>query len=82
MITDHNLTELNAIVSQHFTIEEITYGTEKQPFVVHYRGDLKDSDSQIAFNHLEEALADQKLLPMIRKGKRQDRPFSGSKNGK
>lgn len=67
MITDHNLTELNAIVSQHFTIEEITYGTEKQPFVVHYRGDLKDSDSQIAFNHLEEALADQKLLPMIRK---------------
>ena len=67
MITDHNLTELNAIVSQHFTIEEITYGTEKQPFVVHYRGDLKDSESQIAFNHLEEALADQKLLPMIRK---------------
>jgi membrane-associated protease RseP (regulator of RpoE activity) len=67
MITDHNLTELNAIVSQHFVIEEITYGTEKQPFVVHYRGDLKDSDSQAAFTHLEEALAGQKLLPMLRK---------------
>ena len=38
MITEHNLTELDALVRQFFEIEDITYGSPKQPFVVRYRG--------------------------------------------
>lgn len=67
MITDHNLAHLDELVSQYFTIEEITYGSQKQPFVVRYQGNLKDSDSQTAFSKISKALAGEKLLPLLRK---------------
>jgi membrane-associated protease RseP (regulator of RpoE activity) len=66
MITDHNLSELNAITAQYFNIEEITYGSAKQPFVVRYRGSLKDHDSQTAYDQIESAFLDHQLTALLR----------------
>lgn len=67
MITDHNLSKLDEIISQYFTVEETTYGSPKQPFVVRYRGSLKNKDSQAAHDQISNALLDQKLLVMMRR---------------
>ena len=40
MITEHNLADLDTLIRQFFKIEDITYGSPKQPFVVRYRGSL------------------------------------------
>ena len=67
MITDHNLSQLNELVEQYFTIDEITYGDTKQPFVVRYRGRLKDGDSQATHEQLSQVMQNQKLWVMMRK---------------
>ncbi len=67
MNTDHNMAELDALIGQHLNIEEVTYGGPKQPFVVRYRGNLKESDSQAAYAHIENALQGKKLAALLRK---------------
>ncbi len=67
MITDHNLAEIDALIGQHFQIEEVTYGGSKQPYIVRYRGNLKESDSQAAYGRIENALQPQKLVALLRK---------------
>jgi len=66
MITEHNLAELDALVRQFFKIEDITYGSPKQPFVVRYRGLLITKDSPTGFDRIAEALQPHKLVPLIR----------------
>lgn len=67
MITDHNLAELDALVKQFFEIQDITYGSPKQPFVVRYRGSLNSLDSSSGFDKIAEALEAYKLVPLLRK---------------
>jgi membrane-associated protease RseP (regulator of RpoE activity) len=67
MVIDHNLAELDALVGQFFNINEITYGSAKQPFIARYRGSLKESDSQAAYDHIAEALASHQIVPLIRR---------------
>lgn len=67
MITDHNLAELDTLIGQFFQIEDITYGDQKQPFVVRYRGTLTSSNSAAGFDQIAEALAPHKLVPFLRK---------------
>jgi len=67
MITDHNLAEIDALIGQHFQIEEVTSGGSKQPYIVRYRGNLKESDSQAAYGRIENALQPQKLVALLRK---------------
>ena len=66
MITDHNLSELTELVSQYFNIDEITYGDPKQPFIVRYRGSLKNGNSLTTHELLTTAVQDQKLIVMLR----------------
>lgn len=67
MDTDHNLAELDNIVGQFFTIEDITYGDPKQPFITRYRGKLRSEDTCAAFDELLETLAPHELMPLLRK---------------
>ena len=66
MITEHKLTELDALVRQFFEIEDITYGSPKQPFVVRYRGSLITGDNPSGFDRIAEALHPLKLVPLLR----------------
>ena len=66
MITEHNLAELDALIRQFFKIEDITYGSPKQPFVVRYRGALITKDSPSGFDRIAEALQPHKLVPLLR----------------
>lgn len=67
MITDHNLAQLDKTIGKFFQIEEITYGGPKQPFVVRYRGELKNNDSQSTYDQIANALLENKLVPMMRR---------------
>lgn len=66
MVTDHNLAEIDALIGKHFQIDEITYGGPKQPYIVRYRGSLKEQDSQAAYARIEESLKGQKLVALLR----------------
>jgi len=66
MITDHNLAELDTLIGQFFSIEDITYGGPKQPFVARYRGKLKAENSAGSFDSIIEALKPQNLMPLLR----------------
>ena len=66
MITEHNLADLDTLVRQFFEIEDITYGSPKQPFVVRYRGSLISTDSPTGFDRIAEALQPHKLIPLLR----------------
>ena len=66
MIIEHNLAELDALIRQFFKIEDITYGSPKQPFVVRYRGTLITNDSPSGYDRIAEALQPHKLAPLLR----------------
>jgi membrane-associated protease RseP (regulator of RpoE activity) len=67
MITDHNLADLDKLVAAHFSIDDVTYGDPKQPFVVRYRGKINSSDISKEFDQLIEKLSAHQLMPMLRK---------------
>lgn len=67
MITDHNLAELDKLVAEHFSIDDVTYGDPKQPFVARYRGKIISSDISKEFDQLMEKLSGHHLMPMLRK---------------
>jgi membrane-associated protease RseP (regulator of RpoE activity) len=66
MQTDHNLTDLDALIGRFFTIDAITYGDAKQPFVTRYYGFLKHTNSALGFNQIANALVAYDLMPMLR----------------
>ena len=54
MITDHNLTELDALVARYFSVENVTYGGPKDPFLIRYRGRMSSDDLSTEFDKLIE----------------------------
>ncbi len=65
MVTGHNLAQLDKTIGKYFQIDEITYGGPKQPFVVRYRGNLINNDSQSSYDLIANAILDEKLVPMM-----------------
>lgn len=66
MNTDHNLAELDQLVSEFFSIENITYGSSRQPFVIRYSGKIKSERISEGFDRLLSALSPRHLLPLLR----------------
>ena len=67
MTTDHNLTELDALIGRFFIIRESTYGDPKKDYVVVYRGSLLSEDSQSEYDKIAKAVEPYGLLPLLRK---------------
>ena len=66
MLTDHDLSKLDTLVGQFFTIENITYGDVKQPFIARYTGKLKHKDSAVGYDQIDVALEAYDLMVMLR----------------
>ena len=45
MLTDHDLSKLDALIGRFFAIDNTTYEDAKQPFIARYKGNLKHKDS-------------------------------------
>jgi len=55
------------IVAQEFTIMDVSYGpTQTSPYIAKFTGQLKNADSEKAYNTLEAALAPLNLTPIFR----------------
>jgi len=65
MLTDHDLSKLDALVGKFFTIENITYGDGKQPFIARYKGKLKHKDSAEGYDQIDAALETYDLMVML-----------------
>lgn len=70
MLTDHDLSKLDALIGQFFTIENITYGGEKQSFIARYKGMLKNKDSEEGHNQINAALEAYDLMVILRQDDR------------
>lgn len=57
---------INALVRRIFYIDDITEGSEKQPYLYRFRGHLIDSDSAGAYDQLAAALKPMGLTPLFR----------------
>ncbi len=66
MLTDHDLSKLEALVGQFFTIENITYGDAKQTFIARYEGKLKHKNSAEGYNQIDAALEPYDLMVLLR----------------
>jgi len=58
---------LTSIVARVFVIEDITHGDLRKQYLVRYRGQLRDADSQAAYDQLASALKPLEIIPMFRK---------------
>ena len=67
MADEYNYQELDALIGQFFSINNMTYGDEKQPFIVRYRGFLKSNNSLSAYEAIEQALTAHHLVPVLRR---------------
>lgn len=66
METTYNYSVFDAVVGRVFRIEDITFGTEKQNFIVRYRGSLIQEDSVAAYDQLADTLRPQDVTPLFR----------------
>jgi membrane-associated protease RseP (regulator of RpoE activity) len=57
---------LNSLVKRIFRIEDVTLGTQKQDFIVRYRGHLITEDSEAAYNSLSDQLKPRNITPLFR----------------
>jgi membrane-associated protease RseP (regulator of RpoE activity) len=57
---------LNSLVSKIFKIEDVTTG-EARDFIVRYRGYFLTEDTLTAYNQLEDALRQYKIIPLFRR---------------
>ncbi len=57
---------VDALVRRIFFVEDVTYGTESQGFILRYRGRLADADSEAAYDRLAGGLAPLGLIPLFR----------------
>ncbi|MDH5505828.1 MAG: site-2 protease family protein [Anaerolineae bacterium] len=62
---------LTSLIARYFDIQDITWGTDQQKFVVRYRGKLTQ-DSAKAYDQLAEALHRHNLTPLFRQEHEQD----------
>jgi len=63
--TPDNLVVAVSIVRKVFRIDDTTMGSDKQGFIVRFRGNLI-VDSEIAFDQIENALKPHKITPLFR----------------
>jgi membrane-associated protease RseP (regulator of RpoE activity) len=65
MDTAYNSQIIDTLVARVFSIEDITIGTAKSPYVVRYRGNLR-IDSEMAYDQLAGWLKNYQLTPLFR----------------
>jgi len=66
MLTDHDLSKLDALIGQFFTIENTIYGDARQPFIARYKGRLKHKDSAKGYDQIAAALEAYDLIAILR----------------
>lgn len=66
MIHPLDRTQVDALIRQEFQIDDITDGSPKDPYLVRYRGRLRDPDSEAAYNRLVDQLKPFHLAPLFR----------------
>ncbi len=57
---------IDALIRRVFCIDDVTTGTDKQPFLLRYRGHLLQEDSAAAYDQLAAWLKPYKLTPLFR----------------
>lgn len=65
--TEVGAERFHGIVGQVFHIDDITYGGDRDPYVLRYRGKVI-GDSEKAYDYLAERLRPYRLTPLFRKG--------------
>ena len=63
---DPNFDLINHIISSVFQIEDITYGSAKQKFMVRYHGRFFNNDTQSAYETLDKQLKPMGITPLFR----------------
>jgi Zn-dependent protease len=58
---------LTSIVARVFVIEDITHGDLRKQYLLRYRGHLRETDSQAAYDQLASALKPFEIMPIFRK---------------
>jgi len=66
MDPNFNYEVINSIVSRVMAIEDTTLGTEKQGYIVRYRGRILNPDTSAAYDTLSDQLKSQNLTPLFR----------------
>jgi membrane-associated protease RseP (regulator of RpoE activity) len=66
MQTEHVLADLDALTERFFSIDTITYGEAKQPFIIRYAGTLKNKDSEIGFDQIADAFHSYDITPILK----------------
>jgi membrane-associated protease RseP (regulator of RpoE activity) len=65
MQTQHYIADLDTLAGRFFSINTITYGDAKQPFIIRYAGNLKSEDSEDGFNQIADAFHPFDITPML-----------------
>ncbi len=66
MDATYNYQTVDMIVSRVMAIEDTTLGTDKQGFIVRYRGRILNQDTAAAYDYLSDQLKGQNLTPLFR----------------
>jgi membrane-associated protease RseP (regulator of RpoE activity) len=66
METTLNYDLVESIVGRIMTVEDTTLGTDKQGYIVRYRGRIRMEDTAAAYDYLSDQLKPQNLTPLFR----------------
>lgn len=66
MDTTFNSEITDAIVGRIMSVEDTTLGSDKQGFIVRYRGQIRMQDTAAAYDYLSDQLKSQDLTPLFR----------------
>ncbi len=66
MEATYNYQTVDMIVSRVMAVDDTTLGTDKQGFIVRYRGRILNQDTSAAYDYLSDQLKGQNLTPLFR----------------
>ncbi len=66
MDASYNYQTVDMIVSRVMAVDDTTLGTDKQGYIVRYRGRILNQDTAAAYDYLSDALKSQNLTPLFR----------------
>src|SRR5512135_2139720 len=66
MDATYNYQTVDMIVNRVMAVEDTTLGTDKQGFIVRYRGRILNQDTAAAYDYLSDQLKGQHLTPLFR----------------
>ena len=66
MDTTYNYELVESIVGRIMSVEDTTLGSDKQGYIVRYRGRIRMDDTSAAYDYLSEQLKSQNLTPLFR----------------